>query len=157
MANGDRRAARRTRLEGSKSWWHVAGWTAAIVTVTVVPFAVRAPWAFMSNVFAFPLGLTGITSPAASALPGHILTTSSAPLGHILAPLTFLVGGYFIAKYVKAHWPLTLSKVLAILAVVFFTMMCVSSATRSLRHLPAQLRTVVLGLPGTHVPAPVLV
>ena len=112
------------------AWWHVGGWCAAIVLVTVVPFAVRAPWAFMSNVFAFPLGLTGITSPAASALPGHILTTWWSPLGHILAPLTFLIGGYFMAKYVKKHWPLTLSKLLAVLAVVFLTMMCVSSATR---------------------------
>ncbi len=112
------------------AWWHVAGWCAAIVAVTVLPFALNAPWAFMSNVFAFPLGLTGITSPAASALPGHILTTWWAPLGHILAPLTFLVGGYFLAKYVRRHWPLTLSKVLAILALVFLTMMCVSSATR---------------------------
>jgi hypothetical protein len=112
------------------AWWHVAGWSAAIIAVTVVPFAVRAPWSFMSNVFAFPLGLTGITSPAASALPGHILTTLWSPLGHILAPLTFLIGGYFMAKYVQRNWPLTLSKLLAVLSVVFLTMMCVSSATR---------------------------
>jgi hypothetical protein len=112
------------------AWRHVAAWSAAIIAVTVVPFAVRAPWAFMSNVFAFPLGLTGITSPAASALPGHILTELWSPLGHILAPLTFLIGGYFMAKYVKKNWPLTLSKVLAILALVYLTMMCVSSATR---------------------------
>jgi hypothetical protein len=84
----------------------------------------------MSNVFAFPLGLTSVTSPAASALPGHILTTWWAPAGHILAPVTFLVGGYFMAKYLRRHWPLNLSQVLGILSVVFLTMMCVSSATR---------------------------
>lgn len=112
------------------AWRHVAGWSLAIIAATVAPFAVRAPWAFMSNVFAFPLGLTGIASPAASALPGHILTTLWKPLGHVLAPLTFLVGGYFLAKYVQCHWPLTLSKLLAILAVLFLAMMCVSSATR---------------------------
>ena len=49
-----------------------------IVAVTTVPFVVRAPAAFMSNVFAFPLGFAGVTSPAASALPGHILTTLGA-------------------------------------------------------------------------------
>jgi hypothetical protein len=140
------------------AWWHVASWSAAIVAVTVVPFALSAPWAFMSNVFAFPLGLTGITSPAASALPGHILTTWWAPLGHILAPLTFLIGGYFVAKYVQRHWPLSLSKVLAILAVVFFTMMCVSSATRiGYVIYPLNFAFWSWACQEQHVPAPVLV
>jgi hypothetical protein len=112
------------------AWLRVTAWVVAIVVVTVAPFAVRAPWAFMSNVFAFPLGLTSVASPAASALPGHILTTLWAPAGHILAPVTFLVGGYFMAKYLRRHWPLTLSQLLAILSLVFLTMMCVSSATR---------------------------
>ncbi len=111
-------------------WKRIFAWVTAIVVVTVAPFAVRAPWAFMSNVFAFPLGLTSVTSPAASALPGHILTTLWAPAGHILAPVTFLVGGYFMAKYLRRHWPPTLAQILAILSVVFLTMMCVSSATR---------------------------
>src|SRR6204780_4255093 len=112
------------------AWKRVAAWVIAILAVTVTPFAIRAPWAFMSNVFAFPLGLTSVTSPAASALPGHILTTWWAPAGHILAPVTFLIGGYFMAKYLRRHWPLTLPQILAILSVVFLTMMCVSSATR---------------------------
>lgn len=112
------------------AWLRVALWIVAIVVVTVTPFAIRAPWAFMSNVFAFPLGLTSVASPAASALPGHILTTLWAPAGHILAPVTFLIGGYFLAKYLRRHWPLSLSQLLAVLSLVFFTMMCVSSATR---------------------------
>ena len=116
--------------ENRSAWLRVASWIGAIVVVTVAPFAIRAPWAFMSNVFAFPLGLTSVASPAASALPGHILTTLWAPAGHILAPVTFLIGGYFMAKYLRRHWPLTLSQVLAILSLVFLTMMCVSSATR---------------------------
>ncbi len=112
------------------AWKRVAAWVVAIVVVTVTPFVIRAPWAFMSNVFAFPLGLTSVASPAASALPGHILTTWWAPAGHILAPLTFLVGGYFMARYLRRHWPLTLHQLLAVLSVVFLTMMCVSTATR---------------------------
>lgn len=112
------------------AWMRVAFWIVAIVAVTVIPFAIRAPWAFMSNVFAFPLGLTSVASPAASALPGHILTTLWAPAGHVLAPVTFLVGGYFLTKYLRRHWPLSLSQLLAILSLVFLTMMCVSSATR---------------------------
>jgi hypothetical protein len=116
--------------KGRSDWRRIALWVVAIVVVTVAPFAIRAPWAFMTNVFAFPLGLTSVTSPAASALPGHILTTLWAPAGHILAPVTFLIGGYFMAKYLRRHWPLTLPQLLAILSLVFLTMMCVSSATR---------------------------
>ena len=42
----------------------------------VVPFALRGPWAFFDNVVLFPLGLSGVTSPAASPLPGHLLVTA---------------------------------------------------------------------------------
>jgi hypothetical protein len=116
--------------EGRSTWRRVLLWMGAIVLVTTVPFVLRAPAAFMSNVFAFPLGLAGVSSPAASALPGHILTTWLPALGHVLAPVSFLIGGYFVAKYAHRHWPLTLSQLLALLSVTFAVMMCVASATR---------------------------
>jgi len=116
--------------DGRPAWRPMLALMAAIVAITVAPFAVRAPGAFMSNVFAFPLGLAGVSSPAASALPGHILTTVWSPLGHVLAPATLLVGGYFVTKYVRRHWPLTLSRLLGLLAIVFAVMISVASATR---------------------------
>ncbi len=120
-----------TRNRKGRSTWHqVLFWIVAIIAVTTVPFAVRNPVAFMSNVFAFPLGLAGVASPAASALPGHILTTWMPVLGHVLAPVTFVIGGYFATKYVHRHWPLTLSQLLGLLAVVFVVVMCVATATR---------------------------
>jgi hypothetical protein len=117
--------------EGRPTWRRLLAWIGAIVLVTTVPFVFKAPAAFMWNVFAFPLGLAGVASPAASALPGHILTTWVPALGHVLAPVALLVGGYFVTKYARAHWPLTLSKLLSILCVVFTVMMCVASATRA--------------------------
>ena len=112
------------------TWIRVFTWITAIVLVTVVPFALRAPHAFVANVFAFPLGLAGVTSPAASALPGHIVATWWPIMGHVLTPAALLVGGYFAARYVQRHWPLTLSRLLGLLSLAFFTMMCVASATR---------------------------
>jgi uncharacterized membrane protein len=112
------------------AWRTVALWVTGIVMVTVVPFVVKAPWAFFSNVFAFPLGLAHVASPAASDLPGHVLTTWWPPLGHVLAPLALLVGGYFAAKYARRHWPLSLSQLLGLLSIAFLVMMCVASATR---------------------------
>ena len=51
-------------------------------------------------------------------------------LGHVLAPVTFLIGGYYAAKYMRRHWPLTLSQMLGLMSVSFPCMMCVASATR---------------------------
>jgi hypothetical protein len=116
--------------ENRFTWKRLLTWNGAIVVVTTVPFIFRAPAAFMANVFAFPLGLAGVTSPAASALPGHILTTWVPALGHVLAPVTFLIGGYFAAKYLQRHWPLSLSQLLGLMSVIFAVLMCVASATR---------------------------
>ena len=128
MAAGALLVARNEK--GRSTWMRVLSWMGSIVVVTTVPFIFRAPAAFMSNVFAFPLGLAGIKSPAASALPGHLLTTWEPALGHVLAPLAFLIGGYFAAKYMRQRWPLTLSQLLALLSVVFVVAMCVATATR---------------------------
>jgi hypothetical protein len=116
--------------DGRAAWRKVAILITAIIVVTVTPFVLHAPWAFVSNVFAFPLGLAGVASPAASALPGHVLTTWWSPLGHILAPVTFVIGGYFVAKYLQRHWPLSLSQLLGLMSLTFVVLMCVASATR---------------------------
>ncbi|MHB1517100.1 MAG: glycosyltransferase family 87 protein [Acidimicrobiales bacterium] len=54
---------------------------AAVIAPVVLPFALSNPAAFVDNVIRFPLGLAGVSSPAASALPGHILV-SLAPGAH---------------------------------------------------------------------------
>jgi len=97
----------------------------------VLPYVLLNPATFVSNVIAFPLGLTHVVSPAASPLPGHLLTVLWAPLGHILTPLTLLVGGYFLARYLRGHWPLTVSRMLAILALGTSVVILTASATRS--------------------------
>jgi hypothetical protein len=116
--------------DGRPAWKKVGLIITAIVVVTVTPFVIHAPGAFVSNVFAFPLGLAGVASPAASALPGHILSGWWHPFAHILAPTAFVVGGYFAARYLKHHWPLNLSQLLAMMSVTMVVLMCVASATR---------------------------
>ncbi len=116
--------------EGRSSWKRVLAWIVAIVAVTTVPFIFHAPAAFMQNVFEFPLGISGVASPAASALPGHLLTTWMPVLGHVLAPVTFVVGGFILTKYMRRHWPLTLSRLLSVLSVAFLVLICVATATR---------------------------
>jgi len=113
-----------------RAWLRVASWIVAIVGVTVLPFALSSPFAFVSNVVAFPLGLAHVASPAASPLPGHLLTDWWAPLGHLLTPLTFLVGGYFASRYARRNWPLSLSQLLGVMSVFSAVLICAASATR---------------------------
>ena len=116
---------------GAPAWRRVLTWFVAIMGVTILPFAVSSPFAFMSNVVAFPLGLAHVASPAASPLPGHLLTDLWAPLGHLLTPVTLLVGGYLASRYARRHWPLSLSQLLAMMAILSTALICVASATRA--------------------------
>lgn len=128
LAAGSLLVARNDR--GRPGWWRVLLWIATIVLVTVVPFAWRSPHAFVANVFAFPLGLAGVSSPAASALPGHVLTTWMPFLGHVLTPAALVVGGYFATRYARRVWPLSLSQLLGLMSIAFLILICVASATR---------------------------
>ncbi|MGH9021290.1 MAG: glycosyltransferase 87 family protein [Acidimicrobiales bacterium] len=120
------------RDRADRRTWKVTAWIiASIVFVTVLPFAVKNPHAFMVNVFGFPLGLSGVTSPAASALPGHVLTTLWPPLGHVLAPVTMVVGGVVAGRYLRRHSPINLRQLLALLSVAYAVLICVATATRA--------------------------
>jgi hypothetical protein len=112
------------------AWRRIALWLAAIFLVTVLPFAVSSPFAFMSNVVAFPLGLAHVASPAASPLPGHLLTDLWSPFGHLLTPVTLLVVGYYVSRYARRHWPLDLSQMLGVAAIFAAALICAASATR---------------------------
>jgi hypothetical protein len=118
------------RPDGRRDAWRLGAIEGAIVLGTVAPFAWGSPRAFLDNVFAFPLGLAGIHSPAASPLPGHILMTLWSGSSHVLAPLAFVVGGTLAARYLHRRWPVDLAQVLALLSVAFVVAICVASATR---------------------------
>lgn len=118
------------KLNGQSSRFILGAWITVTLTVIVVPFLIRAPHTFIVNVLEFPLGLAGITSPAASALPGHIVTTLYRPLGRLLGPLTFAVGGFFAVRWSHRNHPLRLDQLLRLFAVSLAVMMLASSATR---------------------------
>ncbi len=93
-------------------WWCFALWAAsdrsappgrAVATCSACcrwwsrsssPVALHNPSAFIDNVVRFPLGLAGVSSPAASALPGHILV-SAFPAIH--RPYVIIVGALGLA------------------------------------------------------------
>jgi hypothetical protein len=64
-----------------------------VVGPVVLPVALRNPSAFVDNVIRFPLGLAGVSSPAASALPGHILVAIFPHIHRIYVVTIVIVGG----------------------------------------------------------------
>jgi hypothetical protein len=96
----------------------------------VVPFALRGPWAFFDNVVLFPLGLSGVNSPAASPLPGHIIVTAF-PFLHRALPLAVgLVGGALLALYLVRRPPQTTAQACAVGGVVMAVITLFAPATR---------------------------
>ncbi len=74
----------------------------ALVGPIVLPVALSNPSAFVDNVIRFPLGLAGVSSPAASPLPGHILVTAVHGSHRIYVVVVGIVGlcalAYFLAR-----------------------------------------------------------
>jgi hypothetical protein len=58
------------------------------------------------------------------------VTTWYPILGHLHAPATVAVGGYVATRYVRDHWPVTLSQLLMVVSALFLAMILMASATR---------------------------
>jgi hypothetical protein len=118
----DRRGKRRP-------WLMVLGML-LVAGPVVVPFALGGPWAFFDNVVLFPLGLSGVNSPAASPLPGHLIV-SAFPFLHRVLPLAVgLLGGALLAWYLYRRPPRTASQVCKVGGVVMGVITLLAPATR---------------------------
>ena len=84
---------------------------AVVVGPVVVPFLLRGPHAFVENVILFPLGLSGVASPAASPMPGHLLVAAFPSLHRILPVTVAVVGGAVLVAHLVRSPPRTASAV----------------------------------------------
>ena len=96
----------------------------------VVPFALRGPWAFFDNVILFPLGLSGVNSPAASPLPGHLIVSAFPFLHRVLPVAVGSVGGILLAWYLYRRPPQTAAQVCKVAGVVMAVITLLAPATR---------------------------
>jgi Glycosyltransferase family 87 len=96
----------------------------------VVPFALRGPWAFFDNVVLFPLGLSGVNSPAASPLPGHLIVTAFPFLHRVLPVAVGSVGAIALLAYLWRRPPQTASQVCNVAGVVMAVITLFAPATR---------------------------
>ena len=118
IACGERRARRTAGLAG------------LIVAATVAPFALHNPRAAAANVIAYPLGMTGAGSPAASALPGHLLHLAAPDLTPLTLATAVAVWMFVQARHLRQGWPPTLAQRLILAGSAMLVLMCAAPATR---------------------------
>ena len=116
---------------GRRVEWLVLAGSGVVAAATIVPFVLRNPTTFVANVIKFPLGLAHVPSPAASPLPGHILSVLSKTLGHVALAATVVVGGVFLVRYVRRSWPLTVVSMLRLLTIASAVIIMMAPSTRS--------------------------
>jgi hypothetical protein len=93
-------------------------------------YALQGPWAFFDNVVLFPLGLSGVKSPAASPLPGHLIVSAFPFLHRALPVVVGIVGGLLLAWYLYRRPPQTPSQVCKVAGVVMAVITLLAPATR---------------------------
>jgi hypothetical protein len=82
-----------------------------VLVPSVVPVFMHDPTAFLNNVVRFPLGLAKLSSPAASALPGHILVLAFPQIRRAFPFILAIVGVVVIGWVLVRHRPRTVSDV----------------------------------------------
>jgi hypothetical protein len=116
--------------DGRRAPWWMAGGIVLVAGPVVLPFIVWGEHAFVQNVILFPLGIAGVSSPAASALPGHELVVAFPWLHRALPVTVALVGGTILAVYLVRRPPRTAAKVCAVSAWVMTVAVLFAPATR---------------------------
>jgi len=116
--------------DGHRAAGRVAVIMAGIVAVFVVPFVLWDPRTFLSNVVEFPLGLSGVDSPAASPLPGHIIVTLLPAAHRALLVGLVIVGAPLLAWWLWRRPPSDVAGVCRLTAIIAIVVMCVAPATR---------------------------
>jgi Glycosyltransferase family 87 len=109
--------------------WYILG-VAAIVVPVITPFAVSDPTAFVDNVIRFPLGLAGVSSPAASALPGHIVVSIWPSVHHAYVLVVGAVGLVVLGVHLRRHPPVGAGGVATLTGWVMTVAILLAPATR---------------------------
>ena len=96
----------------------------------VAPFLIHNPHVFIVNVILFPLGLSGIASPAASPMPGHLLVTAFPALHHALPIAAFALGGTILVRHLIRRPPHSAAQVTSLAGWVMLIAILIAPATR---------------------------
>ena len=103
---------------------------AVLVVPVVFPVALHNPSAFVDNVIRFPLGLAGVASPAASALPGHILVATFPGIHRPYVIVAALVGLAVLGRRLLRRPPRNAAEVASLTGWVMLIAILLAPATR---------------------------
>jgi hypothetical protein len=110
-------------------WRYLVG-VAVVVVPVVFPVALRNPSAFVDNVIRFPLGLAGVSSPAASALPGHIFVATFPGAHRPYLVVAGVVGGTVLVRHLIRRPPRNAAQVAVLTGWVMLIAILLAPATR---------------------------
>jgi hypothetical protein len=102
----------------------------AVVGPVVVPVGLRNPSAFFDNVIRFPLGLAGVSSPAGSALPGHIFVSAFPGAHRPYLLVVGVVGCAVLIRYLMKRPPRNAAEVATLTGWIMLIAILLAPATR---------------------------
>jgi hypothetical protein len=102
----------------------------AVVAPVVFPVALSNMSAFVDNVIRFPLGLAGVSSPAASALPGHMLVSALPSIHRPYLIVVGILGGAVLVRHLLRYPPRDPAGVAALTGWVMLVAILLAPATR---------------------------
>jgi Glycosyltransferase family 87 len=108
----------------------MAAGMALVVVPAMLPFLVNNATAFVQNVILYPLGLSGVPSPAASPMPGHLLVNDFPQLHKVLPLLLVVVGGAVLVPYLIRRPPTSAAAVCSLAGWVMTIAILLAPATR---------------------------
>ena len=107
----------------------LAGMMAVVAPVALAGF-LAGPRRFVANVVLFPLGLSGVASPAGSALPGHIIVSAVPSIHRIFPVVCALVGVVVLVLYLRRRPPHDAAEVCKVAGWVLLVAILLAPATR---------------------------
>jgi len=110
-------------------WRYLAG-VAVVMIPVVLPVALRNPSAFVDNVIRFPLGLAGVSSPAASALPGHIFVSTFPGAHRAYLVVAGVMGATALVRHLIRKPPGNAAQVAGLAGWVMLIAILLAPATR---------------------------
>lgn len=102
-----------------------------IVAATVIPAIAVNPYAFLSNIVAYPFGFTVIPSPAASPLLGHVVSVLTPVPAHLFMAMSLLTCTVVIGIRVRNHWLLDQARAMLLVALLTLIALMTAPHTRA--------------------------
>ena len=117
-------------LQGRRAVGRYVAAVALLAVPVVLPVALHNPSAFIDNVIRFPLGLAGVASPAASALPGHVLVSTFPVIHGVYVIVVTILGLAILGRYLWRNPPRDAASVASLTGWVMLVAILLAPATR---------------------------